>query len=83
MLGIVGAFVATYLGQAIGWYRVDQGAGVIGALLMGYYGPDPPEPELRFAGSFALHLQIKAAILSSRCSATRISRRSFHRDNGC
>jgi uncharacterized membrane protein YeaQ/YmgE (transglycosylase-associated protein family) len=31
VLGIAGAFVATYLGQAIGWYRVDQGAGLIGA----------------------------------------------------
>ena len=30
---IVGAFVATYVGQAIGWYRVDQGAGVIGAIV--------------------------------------------------
>jgi len=33
VLGIAGAFVATYLGQAIGWYRVDQGAGVIGAIV--------------------------------------------------
>jgi len=31
VLGIVGAFVATYLGQLIGWYRADQGAGFIGA----------------------------------------------------
>jgi uncharacterized membrane protein YeaQ/YmgE (transglycosylase-associated protein family) len=31
LLGIAGALVATYLGQAIGWYRVDQGAGLIGA----------------------------------------------------
>lgn len=31
VLGIVGAFVATFLGQAIGWYRPDQGAGFIGA----------------------------------------------------
>src|SRR3954452_1066945 len=31
ILGIVGAFVATYLGQAIGWYRVGEGAGLIGA----------------------------------------------------
>jgi uncharacterized membrane protein YeaQ/YmgE (transglycosylase-associated protein family) len=28
ILGIVGAFVATYLGQALGWYRADQGAGL-------------------------------------------------------
>jgi uncharacterized membrane protein YeaQ/YmgE (transglycosylase-associated protein family) len=33
VLGIAGAFVATYLGQAIGWYRADQGAGVIGAIV--------------------------------------------------
>ena len=31
LIGIAGAFVATYLGQAIGWYRADQGAGLIGA----------------------------------------------------
>jgi uncharacterized membrane protein YeaQ/YmgE (transglycosylase-associated protein family) len=31
VLGIVGAFVATFIGQAIGWYRADQGAGFIGA----------------------------------------------------
>jgi uncharacterized membrane protein YeaQ/YmgE (transglycosylase-associated protein family) len=31
ILGIVGAFLATYLGQAIGWYRADEGAGLIGA----------------------------------------------------
>ena len=33
ILGIVGAFVATYLGQAIGWYRVGEGAGLIGAVV--------------------------------------------------
>jgi uncharacterized membrane protein YeaQ/YmgE (transglycosylase-associated protein family) len=32
LLGIVGAFVATYLGQAIGWYRADEGAGFMGAV---------------------------------------------------
>lgn len=31
ILGIVGAFVATFIGQTIGWYRLDQGAGLIGA----------------------------------------------------
>jgi uncharacterized membrane protein YeaQ/YmgE (transglycosylase-associated protein family) len=31
VLGIVGAFAATFIGQAIGWYRPDQGAGFIGA----------------------------------------------------
>ncbi|PWK61466.1 GlsB/YeaQ/YmgE family stress response membrane protein [Roseicyclus mahoneyensis] len=31
ILGIVGAFVATYLGQSLGWYGPDQGAGLIGA----------------------------------------------------
>src|SRR6516162_4482346 len=33
ILGIVGAFVATYLGQAIGWYGPDQNAGFIGAIV--------------------------------------------------
>jgi len=33
VLGIVGAFVATYLGQAIGWYKAGEGAGFIGAIV--------------------------------------------------
>jgi len=33
ILGIVGAVVATYLGQAIGWYHVGEGAGLIGAVV--------------------------------------------------
>ena len=33
LLGIAGAFVATFLGQAVGWYRPDQGAGLIGAVV--------------------------------------------------
>jgi uncharacterized membrane protein YeaQ/YmgE (transglycosylase-associated protein family) len=33
ILGIVGAFVATFLGQAIGWYRAGEGAGFIGAVV--------------------------------------------------
>jgi uncharacterized membrane protein YeaQ/YmgE (transglycosylase-associated protein family) len=31
VLGIAGAFLATFAGQAVGWYRADQGAGFIGA----------------------------------------------------
>jgi uncharacterized membrane protein YeaQ/YmgE (transglycosylase-associated protein family) len=38
VLGIIGAFLATAIGQALGWYRADQGAGFImaavGALLV-------------------------------------------------
>ncbi|HNR91527.1 MAG TPA: GlsB/YeaQ/YmgE family stress response membrane protein [Dokdonella sp.] len=38
LLGIAGSFVATYAGQAIGWYTVGQTAGfiasVIGAILL-------------------------------------------------
>jgi uncharacterized membrane protein YeaQ/YmgE (transglycosylase-associated protein family) len=33
LLGIAGAFLATLVGQSIGWYRLDQGAGLIGATL--------------------------------------------------
>jgi len=54
VLGIAGAFLATWLGQAIGWYRPDQGAGFIAAtigavivlfiwnrLVAGHVIPDP------------------------------------------
>jgi uncharacterized membrane protein YeaQ/YmgE (transglycosylase-associated protein family) len=33
ILGIVGAFVATYIGQALGWYQPGQGAGLAGAIV--------------------------------------------------
>ena len=31
ILGVIGAIVATYLGQSLGWYRPGEGAGFIGA----------------------------------------------------
>ena len=38
ILGIVGAFVATYLGQAVGWYKPGESAGffggVVGAIIL-------------------------------------------------
>jgi len=38
LIGVAGSFVASYLGQAIGWYREGQSAGfimsVIGAMLL-------------------------------------------------
>jgi uncharacterized membrane protein YeaQ/YmgE (transglycosylase-associated protein family) len=44
VLGIAGAFVATFIGQPIGWYSLDQGAGFIGAtvgaLIVWSYGTD-------------------------------------------
>jgi uncharacterized membrane protein YeaQ/YmgE (transglycosylase-associated protein family) len=33
ILGIVGAFVASYLGRALGWYAPGEGAGLIGAVV--------------------------------------------------
>src|SRR5215475_4362045 len=33
ILGIVGAFVATYLGQMVGWYKAGESAGFIGAIV--------------------------------------------------
>ena len=33
VLGIVGAFLATFIGQMIGWYQADQGAGFIAATI--------------------------------------------------
>jgi uncharacterized membrane protein YeaQ/YmgE (transglycosylase-associated protein family) len=32
-LGIAGAFVATWLGQQIGWYRAGESTGLIGATI--------------------------------------------------
>ena len=32
IMGIVGAFVATYLGQSVGWYKSGESAGAIGAV---------------------------------------------------
>jgi uncharacterized membrane protein YeaQ/YmgE (transglycosylase-associated protein family) len=50
LLGIAGAFVATYLGQALGWYRAGEGAGLIGAVVgaiivlvvWGFFAPRSP-----------------------------------------
>lgn len=33
ILGIVGAFVATYLGHSLGWYRPGEGAGFVAAIV--------------------------------------------------
>jgi uncharacterized membrane protein YeaQ/YmgE (transglycosylase-associated protein family) len=33
ILGIIGAFVATFLGQQLGWYQPGEGAGLIGAVV--------------------------------------------------
>jgi uncharacterized membrane protein YeaQ/YmgE (transglycosylase-associated protein family) len=33
ILGIVGAFVASYLGHALGWYRPGEAAGLFGAIV--------------------------------------------------
>jgi uncharacterized membrane protein YeaQ/YmgE (transglycosylase-associated protein family) len=33
VLGIAGAFLATLIGQTVGWYQADQGAGLIGAVV--------------------------------------------------
>ncbi|GLR86361.1 GlsB/YeaQ/YmgE family stress response membrane protein [Bradyrhizobium iriomotense] len=33
ILGIVGSFVASFLGEALGWYKAGEGAGFIGAVV--------------------------------------------------
>lgn len=33
LLGIVGAFLASFIGQSIGWYEAGEGAGFIGAII--------------------------------------------------
>ena len=38
LLGIAGAFIASYLGQAVGWYKAGQPAGwimsIVGAIIL-------------------------------------------------
>jgi uncharacterized membrane protein YeaQ/YmgE (transglycosylase-associated protein family) len=46
LVGIAGAFISTFIGQMIGWYRLDQGAGLIGATL----GRGDPSVHLEPAG---------------------------------
>ncbi|HUV63625.1 MAG TPA: GlsB/YeaQ/YmgE family stress response membrane protein [Sedimentisphaerales bacterium] len=33
ILGIIGAFVASYVGQALGFYGANEGAGFVGAVI--------------------------------------------------
>jgi len=33
LLGIAGSIIATYAGQAVGWYEAGQGAGWIGSIV--------------------------------------------------
>ena len=33
VLGVAGSFVAGFIGQALGWYSVGQGAGWIGSIV--------------------------------------------------
>ena len=33
LLGVAGAFVATYLGQAVGWYHAGESGGFIAAIV--------------------------------------------------
>jgi uncharacterized membrane protein YeaQ/YmgE (transglycosylase-associated protein family) len=33
LLGVAGAFVASYLGHALGWYQAGESAGLIGAVV--------------------------------------------------
>jgi uncharacterized membrane protein YeaQ/YmgE (transglycosylase-associated protein family) len=52
LLGIAGAFVASYLGQALGFYRPGEGAGLVGAVvgaiivlvIWGMFAPRRAEP---------------------------------------
>ena len=60
ILGIVGAFVATYLGQSVGWYKSGESAGSLGAVATRAIGRglakvEPPEHADRLLGESRLH----------------------------
>jgi uncharacterized membrane protein YeaQ/YmgE (transglycosylase-associated protein family) len=63
-LGVAGAFLATFIVQAIGWYRADQGAGFIGAVVRRLYC----SVHLESAGSRAHHRRSRHPV--SPASAT-------------
>lgn len=33
LLGVAGAFIATFIGEALGWYQPDEAAGFIGSIV--------------------------------------------------
>jgi uncharacterized membrane protein YeaQ/YmgE (transglycosylase-associated protein family) len=69
LLGIVGAFVATYLGQAIGWYQAGEGAGFIG-------GGDRASSRADIRRSVISHLTQHLAASSSVSVALRLTAKS-------
>ena len=42
LIGIAGSLIATYLGQAMGWYTAGQGAGFIASVVGAICSMDPP-----------------------------------------
>jgi uncharacterized membrane protein YeaQ/YmgE (transglycosylase-associated protein family) len=62
VLGIIGAFVATFIGQAVGWYRADQGAGFIGHITR--------RINVRRAGSPCLVLRVGLLVSRSRAMSS-------------
>jgi uncharacterized membrane protein YeaQ/YmgE (transglycosylase-associated protein family) len=55
ILGIIGALVAAVLGQAVGWYRVGEGAGLIGAVVGAMVGPRSTTPPFETSSSATPH----------------------------
>src|ERR1700746_2600611 len=78
ILGIVGAFLATFIGQTVGWYRLDQGAGLIGAavgaLIVLFFLDRPGGQPAGSRSGFAAASGRWAVVLSRRAHAARARR---------
>jgi uncharacterized membrane protein YeaQ/YmgE (transglycosylase-associated protein family) len=75
ILGIIGALVATYLGQAIGWYNAGEGAGLVGAGHWSFYRAS--RLGLSRAAPSRLNVRQKAKRRSSRCVSQGSGRGGF------
>jgi uncharacterized membrane protein YeaQ/YmgE (transglycosylase-associated protein family) len=81
ILGILGAFVATYLGQMVGWYKQGDAAGfimsVVGAVLLLaiYRLPKGKRPRLRPICKSAIYL-LKAPRFLRTTSIRRLALRN-------
>jgi uncharacterized membrane protein YeaQ/YmgE (transglycosylase-associated protein family) len=64
LLGLAGAFLAIYFGQTIGWYRADEGAGLIRAVVGGIVVIWGSLADAQAAG--LIDNQIRAAIRAAR-----------------
>jgi uncharacterized membrane protein YeaQ/YmgE (transglycosylase-associated protein family) len=84
ILGIVGAFVAAYLGQAPGWYRPGEGTGLIDghrAACLRLCGRHTTARNLRSHLRGALRTSLQIHVITTTATLARLGRPHF--GGGC